>query len=81
MTEIRITQAAFYARYGLAPHRQKKARDAQGITLASKIADGRKQKVYTSIAQIDKVLAHFSLKRIISGQNELVVKIIRTNPK
>lgn len=78
MNEVKITQAVFYARYGLAPHRQKEARDAQGIELTSKTVDGRRQKVYTSMTQVDKVLSHFSMRRIVSGNNELIVKVIRS---
>jgi hypothetical protein len=81
VTDLKVTQATFYARYGLAPHRQKEARDALGVKLASKTVDGRRQKVYTSFAQIDKVLSHFSMKRFMTGQSEVVVKVIRTNPR
>lgn len=81
MNDVKITQAAFYARYGLAPHRQKEARDALGVKLVSKTVDGRRQKVYTSFAQIDKVLSHFSMKRMVTGQSEVIVKVIRTNPR
>lgn len=69
----------FYARYGLAPHRQKEARDSLGITLKSARVDGRRQKVYSTPKQIDQVLWHFNMIRIPESGGETVAKVIRKN--
>lgn len=77
--EIMLTQPMFYARYGLAPHKQKQARDALKIKLASDTVQGRRQKIYTSFEQIDKVLKHFGMIRIARGVEEIVAKIVRSS--
>lgn len=74
-----ITISGFYARYGLAPHRQKEARDKLKVKLASVQVFGRRQKAYTNLDQVDKVLSHFGMIRTVRDGKELVAKIVRSN--
>lgn len=79
MADIKLTQNMFYAQYGLPPHRQKQARDKLKMKLSSAEIFGRRQKVYTDMTQIDRVLSACGFVRTHQGSKEIVAKIIRTN--
>ena len=79
MQKMQITRHGFYARFGLPPHVQKTARDKLKMKLEKGTVDGQRQMVYTSLKQVDEILALHNMIRVNDGKKEIIAKVVRKN--